>query len=77
MTEYQFVTFRKPLNEYVHPDPGGVYFNPINFGGSDPELSERMDGWEVVSFQVTPMGEEVLLSLLMRTIVNPETLLGK
>lgn len=76
MTEYRFVSFRRAASSVVPTTANDVSVLTIDFAGSMPELGESMDGWEAVNFQVTPLaGEEVLLTLLMRTEVDPEGLL--
>ncbi|MGP5050146.1 hypothetical protein ACTXI9_01430 [Brachybacterium alimentarium] len=75
MTEYRFVNFRKPASTFIPPSVDNVRVSTIDFAGSVPELSASMDGWEAVSFQVTPLGEDVLLTFLLRTEVDAASLL--
>lgn len=66
-TEYRFVTFRQPAERLVPDQDGGVTSLTVDFLGSVPELADYMDGWEVVSFQITPFETSVLLTVLLRT----------
>lgn len=75
MTEYKFVNFRQPTSEFIPRGNGDVTSRSIDFSSSVPELAEQMDGWEAVSFQVTPVGGDVVLTLLLRAQVDAEELL--
>lgn len=66
MTEYRYVTFRQPQSTLIPPESGGAKVSTIDFLGSVPGLAENMDGWEVVNSQVVPIGEEILLVLLLK-----------
>lgn len=75
MTEYRFVNFRKPASKFIPPTTNDVSVLTLDFASSIPELGESMDGWEAVSFQITPMGEDLLLTFLLRTEVDTDGLL--
>lgn len=75
MTEYKFVNFRKAASEFVPRSNGDVTALALDFAGSAPELAEHMDGWEAVSFQITPVENDLLLTFLLRTEVNADELL--
>ena len=69
MTEYRIVTFNQPVSAIAGP-VGTVRSTTIDFLGSVPELSEQMDGWEIVNSQIIPAGDTVLLTFFLRTTVN-------
>lgn len=75
MTEYKFVNFRKAASEFVPGANGQVTALAVDIAGSVPELAEHMDGWEAVSFQITPVENDVLLTFLLRTTVDADALL--
>ena len=77
MTEYRFVTFRRPASSIVPPTTDDVSVLTLDFASSIPELGESMDGWEAVSFQITPVQQDVLLTLLLRTEVDADGLLPR
>lgn len=70
MTEYRLVTFRQPASLLVAPRVGGVTSLTIDFLDSVPELEKAMAGWDPVGFQIIPIDEDFLLSVLLKTEVN-------
>lgn len=75
MTEYRFVSLRKPASKFIPHTTEDVSVLTLDFASSIPELGESMDGWEAVGFQITPFGDDLLLTFLLRTDVNADDLL--
>lgn len=77
-TEYRHVSFCVSSEKLLGVGkPGSVQIQTIDFGGSIPELSEYVDGWEVVSHQVVPAGGICFLTMFLRTSVDvPNDLSG-
>lgn len=73
-TEYRLVTLRERAEKLVPGETNGVSVLTVDFLNSIPQLEEAMAGWEPVSFQIIPIDEEFLLSILLRTeFVVPDT----
>lgn len=64
--EYRFVTFAQPAGGFFSGEVGKTTSLTVDFLSSVPELSEQMDGWEPISFQLTPAGDLTYLTVMLR-----------
>lgn len=70
-SEYRFVTFRQPATALIPPEAGAAKSLTLDLVNSVPEISEQMDGWDVVNTQIVPIsGEEILIIFTLTTKVN-------
>lgn len=67
MTEYRVVNFTVKTAGFFHPEPGSAAIQTVGFANSLPELAEHMDGWDVVTSQIIPMGEVTIMSFTLKT----------
>lgn len=64
--EYRFVTFAQPTGSLFGEEAGRTTSLTVDFLSSVPELSGQMDGWEPISFQLTPAGDLTYLTVMLR-----------
>lgn len=77
-TEYRLISICKPTEFWFGSgNDSEIHHSTIDFAGSNPELAEVMDGWEVISHQMVPAGEVTFLTLMLRTTAGvPDNLAG-